>query len=259
MIEADFKIDLTEEFGNLPNAPIVEAVIHWRARPEKAIEPDKLLEHLKKLLPEYPDPKRQQDIGVHAEFGDDVSSLRQQKSWHGFRFESKDKLNVAQFTRDGFVFSRLKPYEDWGKFEGQAQGLWQLYRDYSKPSEVQRLGVRFINQIAIAHPDNLNNILDVPPRTPDKMRLPLKNFMCKMVLDIPDSPYNLTVIQTIQPPSPPNHETFLLILDLDVFTTQSIGIGDDELKKRLVEMRWIKNKAFFTFLKQETIMQFREK
>ena len=34
-----FKIDLSESFEHLPNAPIVEAVIHWRARAEKKSNP----------------------------------------------------------------------------------------------------------------------------------------------------------------------------------------------------------------------------
>ena len=52
---------------------------------------------------------------------------------------------VAQFTRNGFVFSRLKPYEGWETFEAEAKRLWCIYRELAEPSEVQRLGVRFIN------------------------------------------------------------------------------------------------------------------
>jgi hypothetical protein len=32
MTIASFEIDINEQFEHLPNAPIVEAVIHWRAR-----------------------------------------------------------------------------------------------------------------------------------------------------------------------------------------------------------------------------------
>ncbi len=42
-----FTINPAEEFPHLDRAPIVEAVIHWRARSETALDRDNLLERLK--------------------------------------------------------------------------------------------------------------------------------------------------------------------------------------------------------------------
>ncbi len=251
-----FMINPTETFEHLPNAPIVEAVIHWRARSEKKLEPDAFLEQLKAKLPDYPNSQRQQELGVGAKFGPEGSSVRQHHHWHGFRFETADKLHVAQFTRNGFVFSRLKPYEDWETFEAEAGRLWQIYRELAEPSEIQRLGVRFINRITPVRPDKLGDLLTVPPRSPASMQLPLKGFMHQNTFEIPDHPYHLNVIQTIQPPSPPETESLSLILDFDVFTTQPIPF--DEIKNRLQQMHWIKNKAFFSFLTETAIARFRE-
>ena len=250
-----FKIDLSESFEHLPNAPIVEAVIHWRARAEKKLEPDALLEQLKERLLEYPNPQRQQEIGVGAEFGPEGASVQQRHIWHGYRFESADKLYVAQFTRNGFVFSRLKPYEDWEKFEAEAKRLWCIYRELAEPSEVQRLGVRFINSMTPVQPEQLTDLLAVPPRNPDDFALPLKGFMHLSTFDIPGHPYNLNAIQTIQPPSPPERESVGLILDLDVFTTRPIQF--DEIDNRLLQMQWIKNKAFFSFLSEAAVARCR--
>jgi len=251
-----FKIDQSESFDHLPHAPIVEAVIHWRARAEKKLEPDALLEQLKAKLPDYPHSQRQQELAVGAEFGPKGSAIRQHHNWHGFRFETEDKLHVAQFTRNGFVFSRLRPYEDWGKFEAEAKRLWQAYRELAEPFEVQRLGVRFINRITPVEPDHLAELLAIPPRSSESMKLPLREFMHQNKFDIPGHPYNLNVIQTIQPPSPPETESSSLILDLDVFTTRPIQF--DEIDNRLLQMQWIKNKAFSSFLTKDALVRFRE-
>lgn len=252
----DFKIDLSETFEHLPNAPIVEAVIHWRARSGKKLVPDTLLEELRAKLPDYPNSQRQHELGVDTEFSPEGSSIRQYHDWHGFRFETADKKHVAQFTRNGFVFSRLKPYQDWKQFEAEAQRLWRVYCELAEPSEVERLGVRFINLIAPVNMADLDALLAVPPRSPDRMRLPLKGFMHQSAFDIAGYPYNLNVIQTIQPPSSPQSEAFSLILDLDVFTTAPTGLS--EVANRLPQMQWIKNKAFFSFLTGKAIARFKE-
>lgn len=257
MSNKEFKIDLTESFEHLPGAPIVEAVIHWRARAEQKLEPDVLLEQLKGKLPDYPNSQRQQQIGVGAEFGPEGAALHQRHNWHGFRFEDADKLHVAQFTRNGFVFSRLQPYEDWEKFEAEAKRLWQVYCELAEPSEIQRLGVRFINRIIPVEPDKLAKLLAIPPRSSDSMELPLKGFMHQNTFDIPGHPYNLNVVQTIQPPSPPETDSFSLILDLDVFTTRPIQF--DEMDSQLLQMQWVKNKAFFSCLTNTALDRFRSK
>lgn len=255
MSDDAFKIDLTEPFEHLPSAPIVEAVIHWRARAEKKLEPAALLEQLKPKLPDYPHSQRQQEIGLETEFNaEGGGALRQHHAWHGFRFESADKLQVAQYTRNGFVFSRLKPYEDWEKFQAEAQRLWCIYRELAEPSEIQRLGVRFINVIPV-EPKEIASLLILPPRSPQTIKLPINTFLHQTKFNIPDHPYELNVVQTIQPPAPPERESTGLILDLDVGMTRPIPF--EEMDNRLLEMQWIKNKAFFSLLKKPALKRFR--
>lgn len=115
------KIDLSESFEHLPSAPIVEAVIHWQARAEKALEPAALLKHLKDQLPQYPNHQRMQRFGVEGEIGPHGTSLHQSQSWYGYRLETADKRYVVQFMRDGLAFSRLDPYECWETFEAEAK------------------------------------------------------------------------------------------------------------------------------------------
>ncbi|MBM4091685.1 MAG: TIGR04255 family protein [Planctomycetes bacterium] len=249
-----FKIDLSESFEHLPNAPIVEAVIHWRARAERKLEPAALLDQLKAKLPDYPHSQRQQEFGVATQISAEGESVRQHHAWHGYRFESADKLQIAQYTRNGFVFSRLKPYQDWEKFQAEAQRLWCVYRELAEPSEIQRLGVRFINLIPVK-PREVASLLTLPPRSPQIMKLPISAFLHQTKFNIPDHPYELNVVQTIQPPAPPERDSTGLILDLDVGTTRPIAF--DEIENRLLQMQSIKNKAFFSLLKKPALKRFR--
>lgn len=254
-----FKIDFNESFEHLPNAPIVEAVIHWRARSEKKLVPAELLQQLKERLPDYPISQQQQEIQMESQVEHDGSSAQQHRtSWHGFRFESSDQKHVAQFTRNGFVFSRLKPYESWEPFEAEALRLWQIYLDLAEPSEIQRLGVRFLNLIAPVQPNQLGSLLTLPPKSPKAMGLPVRGFMHHTAFDIPGCAYNLNVTQTIQPPTPTQTQGFSLILDIDVFTTNVLDLNTDDTKRRLAEMRWIKDKAFFSLLTKSAIKRFKE-
>lgn len=259
MDNVTFKIDLTELFEHLPKAPIVEAVIHFRARANKKLEPETFLKQLQEKLPDYPNSQRQHELAFGGELHPDGSLIQfKENRWDGYRLETADKLQVAQYTRNGFVFSRLKPYQDWDCFESEALRLWNIYCELTEPREIERLGVRFINSITPIQVSHLSDLLEFPPTSSGKLMLPLKNFMHQNLLEIPNRPYNLNVIQTIQPISPSQSQVFAIILDLDVFTTESMDIIVEVQQERLQEMRWIKNKAFFSLLTPQAIKQFQD-
>jgi len=254
-----FKIDMGEEFENLPNAPIVEAVIHWQARSETIQSHEQFYDHLKEQLADYPASHPEHEIKFQAEIGSEgMATNLSSPSWCGFRFNSDDELHIAQFKRDGFAFSRLKPYENWAQFEAEALRLWNIYLELAKPPEVQRLGVRFINLISPIQTEQFTDLLTIPPKSPANMPMPIQGLMHKTTFDIPGHPYHLNVIQAMQPPIPTQTEGLGLILDIDVFTTHALEPKEELLKHHLNEMRWIKDKAFFTFLTEDAIKKYRD-
>ena len=255
MIRPGFSINLDENFDHLPSAPIAEAVIHWRARPGIKLDAKLLQKTLTDRLTDYCEPHQQHEIHVGGEFGPDgSSSVNQKQVWHGLRFESKDKRYIALFTRNGFVFSKLKPYQDWEHFQEEALRLWAIYDDVAKPAEIERLGVRFINVIRLESRHDMETVLAFPPPVPDSMAISVREFMHQTRFDIPGHDYSLNVIQTIQE----EEDAASLILDIDVFSGDVPAASPENLKERLAEMRWIKNKAFFSFLTPTTVDRFKE-
>ena len=181
----------------------------------------------------------------------------QELGWRGLRLQSADQLHVAQFNRDSFVFSRLQPYESWEHLEKEAMRLWQLHFKIAGPTEVQRLGVRFINRIAMPpQATRFEDYIEPHPQTPRELDLPFLNFLHKETLLVPERDYGINLTKTLQLAQDRKVEGAGIILDIDVFTTQPFVIDHAELERRLTEMRWLKNKAFFGTITAEALEAF---
>lgn len=197
-----FKIDLTESFPPLSRAPIVEAVIGVTARAESSWEEVAISEQFKQRLPEYPSVQAQRKVRYEFKHATDAQPEQavHDMGWRGLRCESADKLHIAQFNRDGFSFSRLKPYQSWEQFYQEGFRLWRLYNDVAQPAEIQRIGLRFINRIEFSQDEvKLEDFLENPPKTPRGMGIPFEGFLHHNTFAVPGHPYGINVIQTVQP------------------------------------------------------------
>lgn len=249
-----FKIDLTESFPLLSRAPIVEAVIGVTARAESAWEESAISERFRQRLPGYPSVHSHREIRHELKFAADAQPEQavHDMGWRGLRCESADKLHIAQFNRDGFSFSRLKPYQSWEQFSQEGMRLWELYNEVAQSSEIQRLGLRFINRIEFSQVEvKLEDFLENPPKPPRGMDIPFEGFLHHDTLAVPGRPYGINVIQTVQP-SQGADASWGVILDIDIFTTEPI-VNQDLIRQHLTQMRWLKNKVFFGSITSKTL------
>lgn len=251
--ESDFRWDAAEEFPHLAAAPIVEAVIEWRARAEHW-PADDLRAKLVERLPDYPQCHPQQRVEFQAAASAENTAARvQQDREHGVRFESADQRQIAQFTRDGFAFSRLQPYENWERFSSEARRLWRIFVELVLPTEIQRLGVRFINRLALVSFADAGSWLAQAPRRVKSLQLPVTRFWYHTTYEVPQHPYQVSLIETIQPNAPGDVGAAGLVLDIDVVTTAPLPLDDERLQLSLQQMRKLKNSAFFGLLKKRRI------
>ena len=250
------KIDLAESFPHLEHAPIVEAVIEIRTRIESPWEESALREQLKAKLPGYPKIFSQSEFRheVKVKAGQPPEQLFHDLGWRGLRLQSADGRYIAQFNRDGFIFSRLQPYESWDQFKEEAMRLWKVHAELAKSLEVQRLGVRFINRITLPVGEvRLDDYLKVPPQPPGELDLQIMSFFHQDSLLVTGYPYAINIVKTVQPPQGSGSDGGGLILDIDVFTTEPFEQRADAIDKRLAEMRWLKNKVFYSSLTKEAV------
>jgi len=254
-----FKIDLSERFQNLPHAPIVEAVIDVRARAEGAWVEQGVRRHFEQILSGYAYLDSQQTFQGEFEIkaGQPPRQSVRELGLKGVRFRSTDERHIAQFNRDGFVFSRLQPYESWEQLSREATRLWQFYAELARPTEIQRVGVRYINRIQLPQRElQFEDYIEPAPQPPRGLALPFGGFMHQDTLGVPGYSYAINVIRTVQIPPNLESEGIALVLDIDVFTLQAFNLGKDAIEQRLQEMRWLKNKVFFGSITKKALERF---
>lgn len=254
------KINTDEVFETFPKAPIVEAVIDIRARAMKSFEETPARTHLETELNDYLflDSQRTIKHEVKLHQGKPPSQMVEDLGWKGLRFRSRDEKHIAQFNRDGFVFSRMEPYVDWSQFTNEGLKLWEAFCGLAQPIEIHRIGLRFINRIVLPPGElRFEDYILPSPTPPGGLDLPFIGYMHQDTLAVPGYPYAINVIQTIQPPPAGTTQGVALILDIDVFTTQGFELEESKLSRRLEEMRWLKDKVFFGNVTEKAKEMFR--
>ena len=255
-------IGTREVFPHLPKAPIVEAAISWQAAPVESFDPKRLHESLKEKLPEYPQVTPQVEVSLEHHVSPEGSRTSQSHAWQAFQVAKQNEPYVAQFRKNGLVVSRLQPYERWSTFRDEALRLWRVYAEIAVPPEIQRLGLRYINLVAVDSLDAANAYLRKPPAFPGNPigdGLPLAQFMHQSRFEIPGHDLQLNLVQTVQPAPPGSKHELNLIVDFDIFSTGNrVPMDDFESGSVFETMRWLKNKAFFSIFSDEAVSQFGE-
>lgn len=254
----ELKIDTAEQFPHLPGAPIVEAVIEIRTRAEAPWEEGTISEKLKAQVGEYPQVQSERAGQLQLKFTGkpEAEQSFQDLGWRGLQFKSADDRQIAAFTYDRFLFSRLPPYQNWEVFQREAMRLWRLHEEVARPTEAQRIGVRFVNRIVLP-PEELQfeDYICRPPQPPKGLDLPYHGFLHQETLAVPGHPYAVNVTRTIQAlPDQP----VAIILDIDAFTVGSLPLQVETLARRLLDMRWLKNKVFFGSVTDKALDRFKQ-
>lgn len=256
--ESTFAFNINEQFPNLPHAPIHEAVIQFQGRAEAAWNEKQIIDQLRQLLPDYRVYQSERTMQQEFRLGQVSSApVVRDLGWIGVKFMSLDKSQIVSFGRDSFSFSRLRPYASWEQFITEALRLWPIHQRIAQVSEVSRLGVRFINQVAVPKATfNVAQYFTSPPAPSAGLKLHLLHFFQNSRFAVPGYPYAVNVIRAVQP-SAGNKALPLVILDVDVFITNPFAPGAPELQNALPHFRWLKNKMFFDNFTPETIASFR--
>lgn len=242
-------VNPTDSFPHLPRAPIVEAVVQFRTRAEQMPEVNQFKSNLRAMFPDYSQVKTIGSVSVSVPLSLDPHSHSSatrstDRSWLGLRIETEDGLNVGMFTRDFFSFSRLRPYENWSHFTTEAMRLWTAHEQLCSPSEIGRLGVRFINRFDVPLVDlNPSHYLKgIPAPAGDLDR---SGFLYRDELAVPGHPLAAVLMRTIQPGGATMPDKAALLLDIDVFTLQPFPPDRTTIAERLSELQILKNRMFF--------------
>jgi uncharacterized protein (TIGR04255 family) len=258
-----FAIDVSARFPHLSNAPIREAVLEIRSPSGVEWNEAATLSAMKERLVGFTTFRAESEIA--GQVAVDLSQVTAQvgrPEWRGVRAASEDGLNVVQFNRESFVFSRLRPYTQWETFKADATRLWDIYSELGIRAEIERVGLRFINAVSFDEGTSsveLDDYIRTANRVPRGMeQLPMSDTFARDTLLVTGTPYAITVVRTVR--GELKHESRAsrsLIVDIDVFTIQSIAGVRESLDTHLEQMRFLKNKAFFGTLTEGFAMGLR--
>lgn len=234
------------EAEHLPHAPIVEAVLEITAVLPKTVDQEKLASLQSKLGQSYPAKQIRTEWTGQVEFKPNQQPVtKTSQAPLGYLFSSPDGKQVVQARRNGFGFSRLKPYQDWHSLSAEARRLWKLYSGLAKPEKVTRIGLRYINRLELPLPfGDFKEYILTGPEIAAGLPQGLSTFFFRAV--IPDETIEgfVTITETIEEVDG-SRGILPLILDIDVFRLGSFPVADDKLWPMFQQLHDLKNRVFF--------------
>ena len=215
------------------NPPVVEALceVFFTSTSWDESTPGKFFEEFKVEF-----PKRQKrsfnEARVTVENDEPVAEVIQLPTWEVFLTESEDRL--IQISDKHITFNQFKPYRAFLEWENFFYDALSVYEELTSPQVIERLGVRYINQIEIPGQritmEDYFTIFPVLPKGSGGVHGP---FLIKC--DIPQSDKNhlLTMIfSTIEPDETITDKQFFL-LDLQVRMLIGKRLDEVELKNQI--------------------------
>lgn len=243
--------------NHLSNAPLREALIDIQFEPNIPIES---IDHFVDALGAAVRTKSNiwgASFGVNMTANGQPLTTRSESIAVGRRLELHQGPYVLQCRVNGFTLSRLSPYGEWNDLRTEAHRLWGVFSRELGAVLVNRIAVRYINELRFPVPlRDFGEYLVSPPGVPDELPQGLLGFLTRVI--IPDEANNCMTIVTQALEGPPSEgpagATATVILDIDVFRAgTSDAPRSDEIWTALDTLRGQKNRVFFAHVTERTV------
>ncbi|MEE9464118.1 MAG: TIGR04255 family protein [Candidatus Neomarinimicrobiota bacterium] len=239
---------------HLENAPIREALfdIHVKLPDDTTIE--KIEEFGQLIKDDYPGVSKRWLAKVKIKPGSPPERDEEQEQV-GYGFISKDKTQVLQVRLNGFTFSRLKPYETWEKLRDESKRLWSLFVESLRPITIERVACRFINELRLEMPINIDEHIASPPLGIKGLPEVLETFLTRVV--IPNEELSAKTIITQSFDGVDQEGKGVILLDIDVFKEGSFKVDSDDAWDILESFHDYKNQIFFASVTEQTVEKYK--
>lgn len=236
---------MSNEYPNLANAPIKEAIVDIRLKLPKEFNVHHFKSIGEKLKNDYPTEKtihfHETKIGLKG--SDKIISTHEKIN--GYRYESLDGIKIVQLKDDGFTYNRLKPYESWDEVRDEAMRIWNLYTDLIKPEFINRIALRYINNLNAPLPmKDFKDYLTCPPEVPEGLPQGISSFLYRVVVPHSDSRITAIITQAMEATLDIKNK-IPIILDIDVFKITEDGFLKEDILVIFEKLRIFKNQVFF--------------
>ena len=242
----------------LAKAPIHEAIIDIHCQLSQEVPVDNLkFDDLGSRAPIYL-LKAESNI-------DDAAGLVQStmaNSYLGYKYTDSDTGIVGQFRMNGVTTSKIFPYDSWETFLPQAVANWDRYKGATGAdiNSVARVAVRYINRLLAPFDNNdpliIQDYLKNAPARPPEIDRPLEDFLCRMVLPMPETDSRVILTSTAEGiVGEEDHKFLPLILDIDVFhlVRENKLESEEKMWSIIEDMRAVKNEMFFNVMTEQAL------
>ncbi|MBI5970336.1 MAG: TIGR04255 family protein [Deltaproteobacteria bacterium] len=241
---------------HLNNAPAFEAVIDIKVKPSPDITLSKLQEVKSTISAEYPIEQELVESSLEIKLDAKSKSMETVSADAlaiGYRYDSTDKMRIAQFRLNGFALSRLKPYSQWEDLRNEAHKLWNLYCSVLKPEMITRVAVRYINRLELPLPfkKGFEDYLTALPPIPKGLPQIFNSFLTRIIVPLEPSKATVAITQAIEPAIVIPGRVVPVLLDIDVFKVGMFDIDGIEAWDAIDSFRGFKNDAFFASITEE--------
>lgn len=161
----------------------------------------------------------------------------------GISRRTADARQIVQLRRDGFTFSRLKPYENWDRFRDEARRLWSSYRETVFPAQVKRIAVRYINRFDLPLErselkDYFNFYAEYPSELPQRML----DFLVRVTIPLDDISAAAHLTQALGPLE--QLDVASIVFDIDVYREVDVPQSEEAIWGYFETLRVKKNELF---------------
>ena len=225
-----------------PNAPITEALIDIQVGPAIAVA-ELQYAHVGEEST-YPTTEKMNATTGALRFGPDNNAVATATSQPlGFLYRSPDGLQIYQARTNGFTFSRLARYPHWSVFSGEARRLWDKYRAVTKPAEITRVAVRYVNRIDIPLPlTNFGDYLRTFPQLSPDLPQGLSGYLMQLMIPLAEMKCEGIINQALIEPAKPG--VVSVVIDIDIFRATDLPANEEQLWTLLEQLRNAKNTVF---------------
>jgi uncharacterized protein (TIGR04255 family) len=119
-----------------------------------------------------------------------------------------------------------------------------------------RLGVRYIDKIPLRGNEHPSTYLEMLQPHPQGLEIPAESFFYQDTYKVPNTPYAINLVRTMQQQVSTSNPELALILDIDVYIGSMVELGEENLVTQLNNMRWLKNKTFLGCITQTALERF---
>jgi len=219
------------------NPPIIESICAFQFLSKEAQDFIFVGQFYEKIKEEF--PLRQQKLGVDLLLRNkDESKISHEFEFHFpiIQFFNQNKNFVIQLGNNLLTINYLKPYASWEEFKDKIFQIIEKYNTISNTNLIQKITLRYLNQININDNENLEDYLLLYPNIPHNINPDKKNF--NLYVEFKDKEFENNIIKVnLHRLKDETTNIISVLLDID-FTLSFNSLSMNEISSILDKMHF---------------------